>query len=233
MKRQWQLLPIPPAKQTGGVLSCLLPFLLSLPSPIRSPPSTPLATVSFVFSVKIHVVYNNTCSRQCSRRRQHLLRRGCWWNQTERGWVGVMPSKRDLGLRARCVFTDQDSVLRSRLSSQQHHTHDSSVFPKTGTTHARPTTCIHSHTPHTHTQHTQHMLHLTLTRRTSVEECSTCELKRLRTLLSFSCPCCGLNIPSASLHTPLDGGIRVGNLASRGAQNRKRSCVSQFHGTKT
>lgn len=28
-----------------------------------------------------------------------------------------MPSKRDLGLRVRCVFTDQDSVLRSRLSA--------------------------------------------------------------------------------------------------------------------
>lgn len=50
---------------------------------------------------------------------------GYWWGQTERGWRGwksVMPSKRDLGLRVRCVFTDQDSVLRSRLSRQQHHT---------------------------------------------------------------------------------------------------------------
>lgn len=36
-----------------------------------------------------------------------------------------MPSKRDLGLRVRCVFMDQDSVLRSRLLTQQH---DSSIL---------------------------------------------------------------------------------------------------------
>lgn len=71
-----------------------------------------------------------------------------------KGMGVVMPCKRDLGLRVRCVFTDQDSVLRSRLSSQQH---DSSMFKN------RHHTCTtyYMHTfarAHTHS----HMLHLAL-----------------------------------------------------------------------
>lgn len=86
---------------------------------------------------------------------------------------------------------------------------------------------IHTHTQHT--QHTQHMLHLTLTRRTSVEEYSTCELKRLPTLLSFSCPCCGPNIPSASLHPPGWGHSRrqFGDVRIKGDPKQKTPlCIS-------
>lgn len=151
-------------------LWCTFPsFLPPFSSPVRSPGRPPTA---FLCLLRENT-WLCTCSRQCSRRRQHLLRRGCWWNQTERGWVGVMPSKRDLGLRVRCVFTDQDSVLRSRLSSQQHHTRLIGV-PK-NRHHSCTTYYMHTftptHTPH-HTQHTQHMLHLVLTRGTSV----LCEL---------------------------------------------------------
>lgn len=90
-----------------------------------------------------------TCSRRSVPAGSTFCVETWWWNRTERGWV--MPTRRDLGLRVRCVFTDQDSVLRSRLSSQQHHTRLIGV-PKnrhhTCTTYYMHTfTHTHTHTP--------------------------------------------------------------------------------------
>lgn len=65
------------------------------------------------------------------------------------------------------MFSRIRTLCCDRDFQASNTTHDSSVFPETGTTHALPTTCIHSHT-HTHTHPHTHTLHLVLTRGTSV-----------------------------------------------------------------
>lgn len=121
--------------------------------------------------------------------------------------------------RIRTLCCDRDF----QASNTTHTTHRCSQ-KQAPLMHDRLHAYIHTH----HTQHTQHMLHLALARRTSVEE--HLRVKGLPTLLSFICPCCGLNIPLCISAFPLDGGcIRVGNsamCASRGPKQKTPLCIS-------
>lgn len=126
--------------------------------------------------------------------------------------------------RIRTLCCDRDF----QASNTTHTTHRCSQ-KQAPLMHDRLHAYIHTHHTH-HTQHTQHMLHLALARRTSVEE--HLRVKGLPTLLSFICPCCGLNIPLCISAFPLDGGVhsrrQFGDVRIKGAQTENAFVYLSF-----